>query len=282
MPYLLEHKKGKGYKLHLKDDLEHVFSKKYQSKKKAQQQMQAIEISKKKRLASKIEGGGILDKIKRTVNSIIGIPTTIASKLIPETTRYTNKTEENLNRYGNFQILNLTIEKQPVEKEVMYLANTLSALELQGIMQKAGIDKFYHLSLKADVLTATDTNISLVIEKNENIVVDIYKPRPNTQSLKVDLGDKKITIRDLLEKTRIDIGNDHFFLYRWDSWNCADFILEILKANDLYKPEYRDFIWQNADIIKRNMSSASRNRMHLITKLGSFIKRLKGGSVNFI
>lgn len=299
MPYTLEHKKGKGYKIHLKDEPQRVFSKKYQSKAKAIAQMQAIEISKRKRRArhdsdsgsdsgsddESISGGGIgdiLKKIKNTVNSIISVPTTAANKLMPEKLKYTNAAESMLQKYGNFQILEISIEKEPVNSKVMYLANTLSAFELQAIMQKAGIDKFYHLSMVATILTGTNHHIKLRIEKNENITIEPYKKRPDTQSINIDLRGKKITIRDLLEKTRLAIGNDHFFKYRWDSWNCADFIIQILDANGLLVPADRNFIWQNADIIKKNMSSGSANRMHLLTKLGSYISHLRGGAINFI
>lgn len=286
MPYTLEHKKGKGYKIHLKDDPQHVFSKKYQPKSRAIAQMQAIEISKRRRrISNSVSGGGIGDifrKVKNTVNSIISVPTTLANKLMPEKTQYTNATEGMLRNYGNFEIISLTVEKEPVDSKVMYLANTLSAFELQAIMQKAGIDKFYHLSMVAEILTSTNQTIKLRIEKNENITIDFYKKRPNTQSINIDLKQKKITIRDLLEKTRITIGNDHYFKYRWDSWNCADFILQVLQANGLLVPADRDFIWQNADIIKKNMSSASANRMHLLTKLGSYVSHLKGGEIKFI
>lgn len=285
MPYRLEHKKGKGYKIHLLSDPERVFSKKYQSKAKAKAQMQAIEISKRKRKYDNIAGGGIGDilrKVKNTVNSIVGMPTTLANKLMPEKLQYTRDAELMLKRYGNFEILELKVEKEPVNSKVMYLANTLSAFELQAIMQKEGIDRFYHLSMVATILTATGQNMQLRIEKNENITIENYKKRPNTQSINIDLKEQKMTIRDMLEKTRITIGNDHYFKYRWDSWNCADFILQVLKSNNILVPAYRDFIWQNADAIKRNMSAASSSRMHLLTKLSSYISQLKGGEIRFI
>lgn len=286
MPYTLEHKKGKGYKIHLKDNPQRVFSKKYQPKARAIAQMQAIEISKAKRAAGgNVSGGGIGDilrKVRNTVNSVISVPTTLANKLMPEKTQYTRAADEMLKKYGNFEILSLTVEKEPVNDKVMWLANTLSSFELQAIMQKAGIDKFYHLSMVAEILTATNQHIKLRIEKNENITIEPYKKRPNTQSINIDLRRQKLTIRDMLNKTRLAIGNDHFYKYRWDSWNCADFILQVLQANGILVPADRDFIWQNSDIIKKNMSSGSANRMHLLTKLGSYISHLKGGEIKFL
>ena len=284
MPYKIEHKKGKGYKIHLQDDPEKIFSKKYQTKKKAIAQMQAIEISKRKR-NKPVKGGGIGDvfrKIKNTVNKIVSVPTNIASRLLPEKTQFTDAARGMIQKYGDFQIEKLTVEKEPVNKYVMTLANSLSGFELQAIMQKAGIDRFYHLSMVAEVLTDLGEKIKIRIEKNENITLEIYKNRANTQSINIDMKGQKITIKELLEKTRLAIGNDHFFKYRFDSWNCADFILQILQANNILVPDDRDFIWQNADIIKRNMSQGGQNRMHLITKLGSFVGHLKGGAIRFI
>lgn len=290
MPYDLEYKPHKGYKLHLKDDPEHVFSKKYQSKKKAMAQMKAIEISKRKRKQPNISGGGVADvfaKIKNTVNKIINVPKTVASnvasKLLPvEKTQYTDKTRGMIEKYGGYFIESLSVEKEPVNANVMRLAGMLTGFELQAIMQKAGIDKFYHISMVIQVLTELNERIKLRIEKNENITIEIYKKRPNTQSINVDLKGQKLTMKEILEKTRLAIGNDHYFLYRFHSWNCADFILQILQANGILTQADRDFIWQNADVIRRNMSQSSQNRMLLITKLGSYVSHLKGGAIRFI
>ena len=90
---------------------------------------------------------------------------------------------------------------------------------------------------------------------------------------------QRLTIRAMLEKTRLAIGDDHYFKYRFESWNCQDFIISILTANNMLTEADRNFIYQNTDLIKQNMSDGSRNRMQLITKLGSLVSHVKGGNL---
>jgi hypothetical protein len=289
MPYTLE-KKGKGYKLHLNDDPTRVFSKKYQTKQKAIKQMQAIEISKAKR---KLSGGGIWDKIKRGAKSILktGVdyvtkaPVAALHKLIPEPLRYTPTAQGMINKYGKFEILDLSVEKRPVGEGVRKISNALSVGELDDAMQKHNIDKLYHLKLKVEILTGTGQNLALTIEKNATIDISVWKNESDLQTLAIDLMNKKITINELLTKTRLAIGDDKFFLYRGlEGQNCGDFCVEVLKANGLMQEYYKKFMYQEV-IKKAGISQGAKDRMNLMTKLAGVashlgISGLAGGKLN--
>lgn len=284
MPYTIEHKKGKGYKLHLKDDYNHIFSNEYQPKKKVIKQMQAIEISKKNK---NVSGGGIRDlfnKVKNTVSSVVSnvssLPTNIINKALPEQQKYTRKADLMLKRYGHFKIEQLFVERQEVDNAVMKLANVLTINELNSAMKKNNVDTFYHLNLKALITTATGQNIEILIEKNETINIDIWKQKPETQSIEIDLLGKVMTIKGMLEKTRLTIGNEKFFLYRaLDGQNCGDFCTDVLKSNGLWQEKYNNFMNQRSDLMKKHISTNSQNRLNMITKLGSLVRHIKGGKL---
>ena len=283
MPYYLE-QRGNRFKLRLKDDPQHEFSSKYMTKKKAIAQMQAIEISKRQR--AQVGGNflsGMFGKIKRGFNSIIntlGAPAqTIVSNTLDEKTQYTDSVKDILSKYGNFGITSMTIEKQPVDGKIMFLVNKITNDLMRELMIKHNIDAYYHISLRIDVIDDTGNIIPFRIEKNENISITPYKPLPNSQYLQVPLDAVPRTMNSILTKTRLDIGEDHFYLYRFDSWNCADFIMEILRSNGLLTQQNEGFIYQNTDIIKKQIPQSTRSRVHLITKFASRIGHLRGRGI---
>ena len=296
MPYYLE-RRGSRYKLRLKDDPQHEFSSKYMTKKQAVAQMQAIEISKRRRNMER--GGnflsGMFGKIKRGFNSVIstlGAPAftnvargivnpaqTIVSNVLGEKTQYTDSVKDVLSKYGNFGITSMILEKQPVDDKIMFLVNKITNDLMRELMIKHNIDAYYHISLRVDVIDDTGNIIPFRIEKNENISITPYKPLPNSQYLQVPLDAVPRTMNSILTKTRLDIGEDHFYLYRFDSWNCADFIMEILRSNGLLTQQNEGFIYQNTDIIKKQIPQSTRSRVHLITKFASRIGHLRGRGI---
>ena len=152
MPYYYE-RRGSKYKVRLKDNPTHEFSKKYLTKAQALKQIQAIEINKRKRSkGGELQGGGIGDifnKIKNTLVNLVNrssAPT--ISKNLPSLYKYTSKAREMISKYGGLKVIELSVEKEPVNSKVMMLANALSGFELNSIMRKNGIDKFFHISLK--------------------------------------------------------------------------------------------------------------------------------------
>lgn len=228
---------------------------------------------------SNIEGSGITDilrKVKNTISSIVSQPSQTISQVIPSLDKYTSNVKQMLSRYGNLKIIQLAVEKQPVNDYVMTLANMLSNFELKDIMEKNGIDKFYHLSLKAEVLDYQGIIQTLLIEKNENINIEMWTQKPNMNILNVDLGNEEFTLNGMLERTRLLVGNKQYFEYNFLTANCGDFCINILKANKVYQDKYEAFLFQDTGLIASKMSKGSKSRMKIITKLGSLVGQVRG------
>jgi len=296
MPYYFEKKKGM-YKLKLRDNPEHNFSSKFMSKKQVIAQMQAIEINKNlKRNKKKISGGGIfsnlIGKIKNSIinisNKIQQIPTNI-SNVIPTIERYTTGVEGILRRYGNYGIKSITLRKEPVDAKIMTAAHIITNNEIKKLMDKNGVNQLYHLSMVVEIIDSIGKSIFVVIEKNENINLQIINDvssggGPQMKYMQVDIPiSLKPSINSLLNKTRLTIGNKKFFVYDAINANCGIFLIDILQSNGLYKELYNDFLYQIPYYNTKDISNSSRNKLNILTKMGSLFSHLKskikGGSV---
>jgi len=232
-----------------------------------------------------LEGGGIgdiLNKIKNTIVGLVSKPTTTIAQNIPTLDKYTTSAKKYLSRYGKLKVIQLAVEKEPVNPYVMKLANFLSAFELQKIMQQNGIDKFYHLSLKVEVLDYQGNVQTLLIEKNDTINIEMWKQKPNMQILNIDLNNQEFTLNEMLERTRLMIGDKQFFEYNFLTANCGIFCIDVLKANHVYQPKYETFLYQNMGIINKKMSQGSKSRMNIITKLGALVNQMRGGDLEHV
>jgi len=293
MPYYLE-QRGHKYKLKLYDNPEHNFSNKFMSKTKAIKQMQAIEISKRNK--KNISGGGIfsnlIGKIKKSVENIAKkiqqIPTNI-SNVIPTIERYTTGVEGILRRYGNYGIKSITLRKEPVDAKIMTAAHIITNNEIKKLMDKNGVKQLYHLSMVVEIIDSIGKSIFVVIEKNENINLQIINDvssggGPQMKYMQVDISvGLKPTINSLLNKTRLTIGSKKFYTYDAINANCGIFLIDILQSNGLYKELYNDFLYQIPYYNTKDISNSSRNKLNILTKMGSLFSHLKskikGGSV---
>ena len=298
MPYYLE-KKNNKFKLKLRDNSEHNFSNKYMTKTKAIKQMQAIEISKRRNRNKNITGSGFFDvvsKIKNSVRNITNkvqqIPTGIISNIIPTIERYTSKVESILKRYGNFGIKSITLRKEPVDNKVMTAAHILTQNEIKNLMQKNNVNTLYHLSMVCEIVDSVGKSIFVLIEKNENINLEIISDvssgggsEMKYMQVSIPTGFKP-TINSLLTKTRLVIGNKKFYTYNAVFSNCGIFLIDILEANGLYREMYKDFLYQ-IPYYNNSISKTSQNKLNILTKLGSLFSHLKskvkgGGIIRFI
>lgn len=293
MPYYFE-KKNNKFKLHLLDNPEHNFSNKYMSKTKAIKQMKAIQISKHKKKIKNVSGGGVIsnilgkirNSIKNITNKIQEVPTSIISNILPTNQRYTQKAETNLKRYGMYGIKSITLRREPVDSRVLTAAHILTQNEIKDLMKKNNVSTLYHLSMVCEIIDNSGNSIFILIEKNDVINVekiDKIQGGPNMEYMPVDITDEmKLNIGVLLDRTRLAIGNFKFFVYDAINANCGIFLIDILQANNIYNEKYKNFLYQIPYYNNTQISKNSRNKMNILTRLGSFFSHLKGGDIKFI
>ena len=173
------------------------------------------------------KGSGIGDVLrsakafaKNTVNKV----QTKIENMIPSTTKYTNNAQDSINKYGKYQIIEIVATKTPVIGAVMALSNALTLNELQVAMDREGIDTFYHMALRVKVLDQSGNTITLLLEKNENINIRLFKQDdigPKTTLLNIDIGAQKFTLSEGLERILCLVILIHYFYIKQTVKNAS-------------------------------------------------------------
>jgi hypothetical protein len=151
---------------------------------------------------------------------------------------------------------------------------------------KYGYDKFFHLSLVANV--GKDENI--IIEKNE--IINIALQQQNTaalalpeasaalpaasalsegETMKVDMKNKTLTLNEMLENTREILKNRRYFSYDAFDNNCQMFIRSILQENGLYSTAINAFLFQDVSALKKELGILLPKIANAITSVASVV-----------
>ena len=102
-------------------------------------------------------------------------------------------------------------------------------------------------------------------------------PSQSTDTMDVLLGTRNITINDLLENTRKKMGDQRFTEYRSLSWNCQDYLQNMLEANGLSTAETTKFIKQDLEQVVKNLPSYTNAISNFFTGAKAVVNRLVKG-----
>lgn len=102
-------------------------------------------------------------------------------------------------------------------------------------------------------------------------------PKQSTDTLDVQLGNKSFTINDLLENTRKRMGDQRFSEYRALSWNCQDYLQNMLEANGVSTAETTKFIKQDLEQVIKNLPSYTNAISNFFTGAKAVVNRLTKG-----
>jgi hypothetical protein len=136
----------------------------------------------------------------------------------------------------------------------------------------------------------------MLYEKNENISIRPFVNSDiamNSKTLLIDITKTpQFNLREMMERTRLHMGNKLFFGYNALTNNCGDFIIHTLMANYLYTQSDDAFLYQtdvngnkkDLKILKKHINSSGLGRLNLITKMGAYVRKhsMFGGAIRFI
>ena len=168
-----------------------------------------------------IEGEGILDLINRVLYNKYD---------------YTNSVKQLLNLYGNERIIKIQIQRKPI--------NSIFNKILDSI-HKSEYDKYFHLSLLCYIKDGF-----ILIEKNENINM-LYNPIIDGQIYSIGYLQNNLSINQMLNNTIKNIGVHNYYQYQALNNNCQDFLINILRSNNLLR-DSESFIKQDVKYIYDN------------------------------
>jgi len=208
---------------------------------------------------SRKSGKGILSD---AYNKVIDV----GNKLIYGRKDLSPKVQKLLSDYGNETIVSATIARKPVTSIIQSIIRTVSSYPY---------DNLFHLM----ILLKTNTGKTIRFEKNAAINADVNPNITNAQYMEVPNVPSDLTINQLIENTR-NLMKEKFIPYTASNNNCQNFILNVIRANNMSNPELEAFIKQDTAMIFKdpNFKKFSDG----ITGLGEKIDILtQGGKLKF-
>lgn len=188
---------------------------------------------------------------------------------------YPPKVRDILKKYGEEIVIGYKIKRTPVSK---LLTSALSAVSLGTFGKRFGrseYDELFHLFLEM----TTDSGKRISVEKNEVINMEVSpKSRPK-EEVKDIINNipPDLTINTIMENTKNYMGTKDFFGYSARDNNCQDFIVALLKSNDIGDAEDIAFVKQNTKELFRNLPFL-RKFSNTITDLGARVNVITTGA----
>jgi hypothetical protein len=179
---------------------------------------------------------------------------------------YPPKVRDLLKKYGAEVITSYKIKRTPVSS---LLTSALSAVSLGEFGKRFGrseYDTLFHLFLEM----TTESGKRLSVEKNEVINMDISPPKRAKEEVEDITNNvpQGITLDTLMDNTEKYMGKKKFFGYSARDNNCQDFIVAVLKSNNIGDDGNIAFVKQDTKELFRDLPFL-RKFSNTITTIGA-------------
>lgn len=179
-------------------------------------------------LDKKYDGAGLLDGLVRHFKGIKKALSGTRDNL-----KYSVR--KHMETYGNKQIKSMIVVRNPIA------LNTFIKIIQKFVPSSVSHDKLFHLF----VVCTLEDGTHIRLEKNQDINTDIYKQNKLDESIPVDMNNQQLTMNKLIENTKKLMGEKNFYHYSALTYNCQNFVYNLLKANGLSADT--NFIMQNVN-----------------------------------
>lgn len=160
--------------------------------------------------------------------------------LTRESGLYPPKERALIEQVGDEKVTKLTLFRYPI---------SLSKFaKFIGALKNTPYDELMHLGLVINGKYLTEKDAVLNFEKSG-------VPSQSTDTLDVPVGLKEFTINEMIDRTRNRMGKERFSTYKALSWNCQDYLKNMLDANGLSTAETTKFILQDLEQVTKNLPS---------------------------
>jgi len=168
-----------------------------------------------------------------------------------------------LQQVGDEEITSIKVFRKPISLSTF--------AKFVGVLKNTGYDDLLHLGMIINGKYLLDKQDVIHFERSS------LPTGKDVESMDVSLDGKKITINDLLEKTRKRMGDANFTNYSSKNNNCQDFILNILSANGLSTSETTKFVKQDLQKVFNNLPSYAEMIADAVTEAGRVVERIQEG-----
>lgn len=174
-----------------------------------------------------------------------------------------------LTKIGNETINSIEIVRTPISSFVSGFLNVISLGAFNKSLKENGYDKALHLSLFINGTYTLDKQAVISLVKGNPIKKD-------SETLSVTVG-SSITFNELLENTRLLMGDSNFSNYNAKTNNCQNFVMSILKANGLLNDQESAFIKQDAYKIFQKLGWMTEKIANVVTDTGALADKVIEG-----
>lgn len=180
--------------------------------------------------------------------------------------QYNKKCQKILDEYGECNINNIYIVRQPFGKFVNFIFNLLTLFNYNKYLLESKDNYPYHPGLIFEI-TDNNNNIKfLLVEKNNSInISETFLLHKNYEFKRINIHKKKFTLNKILKTTQKRIGTHNYFNWNIYENNCQKFTKEILLTLNKYSNKYNTFIFR--DKIIKKYYSPSDFTLHIINCL---------------
>ena len=174
---------------------------------------------------------------------------------------YNKKCKKILDLYGDCEITNIYLTRQPFSKTITFILNILTLYNYEKLIKESQDNFPYHCLMIFEVKLKNNIKKMLLIEKNNCINICDNFLINNTQEIKkLNIKNKHLTINTILNTTQSRLGNEKYFNWHLYKNNCQNFTKEILKTIGKYNKINKTFIFRDKLI---NMITPSEFTLHI-------------------
>lgn len=206
-------------------------------------------------------GLGIIDDTKAFFNKKYDDANDFITKVKFGRTDLSPKVKKILEQHGTATILYARVGRKPITSAISMIVKTFG---------NTSYDTLFHLFIE---LQLSDGNM-ILIEKNAQINMDVNRQMTNSQYMPVPNVPQGLTVNQLIVKTKNKMGSK-FIPYSASSNNCQNFILQLLRANNMSTPQLEAFVKQDTEDIFKDENF--KKFANTITDLGNRIDIIRQG-----
>lgn len=172
--------------------------------------------------------------------------------------QYPPKDREVIAQVGDEKVTKLTLFRYPI---------SLSKFaKFLNVLKNTPYDDLMHLGLVINDKYLTEKDAVLTFERGG-------VPSQAKDTLDVPVGLKEFTINEMIDRTRNRMGKERFSTYKALSWNCQDYLKNMLDANGLSTAETTKFILQDLTQVTKNLPSYADAIANFFTGAKAVINR---------
>ena len=155
---------------------------------------------------------------------------------------YNENTKKTIKKYGDYKIVKMYSCKQQLSNSLIFMINISTFYKYYNYLQN---NKNYHVGVivilknshnKLKMLKIDKMSTSIYID--ENFKIESYKKIKN-----ISINKNKYSLKELLDKTKKNMGKRNFFNWELKTNNCQHFIKNLVKSIQKKKKKFIIYIY---------------------------------------